>query len=61
MEKLVGTVPKLNSTAKEAFKTYIRAYNVRTNKKVFDVHRIDLAQVALSFGLNPVPFVDLGI
>lgn len=46
-------------SAKEAYKAYIRAYDSHHLKTIFDVHTLDLAKVAQSFGFKVPPVVDL--
>lgn len=46
-------------SAKEAYKAYIRAYDSHHLKTIFDVHTLDLARVAQSFGFKVPPVVDL--
>lgn len=48
-------------SAKEAFKSYLRAYDSHALKQIFDVETIDLAKVAKSFGFVVPPAVDLSI
>lgn len=49
----------MNQSAKEAFKSYVRAYDSHQLKSIFDISTIDLAKVALSFGFTVPPVVDL--
>lgn len=46
-EKMVASVYHLNTLAKEAYRSYILAYNAHSMKEIFNVHRLDL-QVQLS-------------
>lgn len=46
-------------SAKEAYKAYVRAYDSHHLKTIFDVHTLDLARVAQSFGFRVPPAVDL--
>jgi ATP-dependent RNA helicase DDX18/HAS1 len=48
-------------SAKEAYKAYIRAYDSHHLKTIFDVHTLDLARVAQSFGFKVPPTVDLSM
>ena len=61
LEKLVGKNYFLNSSAKEAYKAYVRAYDSHSLKHIFDVSTLDLITVAKSFGFSNPPFVDLPI
>lgn len=51
----------MNTSAKEAFKAYVRAYDSHHLKTIFDVGTLDLAKVALSFGFKVPPAVDLKV
>lgn len=46
-------------SAKEAFKSYVRAYDAHSLKTIFDVNSLDLIQVGKSFGFTTPPAVDL--
>jgi ATP-dependent RNA helicase DDX18/HAS1 len=59
LEKLVSTNYFLNSSAKAGYKGYVSAYASHALKDVFNVHALDLARVALSFGFSVPPRVDL--
>lgn len=59
LEKLVSKNYALNTSAKDAFRSYIRAYNSHGLKDAFDVKTLDLIAVAKSFGLENPPPVDL--
>lgn len=59
MEKLISKNYFLNQSAKEAFKSYVRAYDSHQLKTIFNVDTLDLAKVALSFGFTVPPVVDL--
>lgn len=48
-------------SAKEAFKSYIRAYDAHHLKDIFNVETIDLAKAASSFGFKVPPAIDLGV
>ena len=41
-EKLVGNNYYLNKSAKEAYRSYILAYNSHSMKDIFNVHRLDM-------------------
>lgn len=41
-EKMVGKIYHLNTMAKEAYRSYILAYNAHSMKEIFNVHRLDL-------------------
>lgn len=59
LEKLISKNYFLNQSAKEAFKSYVRAYDSHQLKTIFNVNTLDLAKVALSFGFTVPPVVDL--
>ncbi|KAL6846047.1 hypothetical protein ACP4OV_023495 [Aristida adscensionis] len=61
LENIVGGNYFLNQSAKEAYKSYILAYNSHSMKDIFDVHRLDLKKVAASFGFRDPPKVYLGL
>ena len=48
-------------SAKEAFKSYIRAYDAHHMKDIFNVETIDLAKAAASFGFIVPPAIDLSV
>lgn len=59
LENLVSKNYFMNMSAKEAFKSYVRAYDSHHLKNIFHVNTLDLAKVALSFGFTVPPAVDL--
>ncbi|KAI4463137.1 rna helicase [Holotrichia oblita] len=61
LENLIGKNYFLNLSAKEAFKSYVRAYDSHHLKTIFDITTLDLAKVALSFGFKVPPAIDLRI
>uniref|UniRef100_A0A2P2KGI4 ATP-dependent RNA helicase n=1 Tax=Rhizophora mucronata TaxID=61149 RepID=A0A2P2KGI4_RHIMU len=48
LEKLVGNNYYLNKSAKDAYRSYILAYNSHSMKDIFNVHRLDLQVPTLS-------------
>jgi len=46
-------------SGKEAFKSYVRAYDSHQLKTIFDIGTLDLTKVAKSFGFTVPPVVDL--
>lgn len=46
-------------SAKEAFKSYTRAYDSHQLKTIFDVDTLDLLKVGKSFGFTTPPSIDL--
>ncbi|XP_045767749.1 probable ATP-dependent RNA helicase pitchoune [Maniola jurtina] len=61
LEKLISRNYFLNQSAKEAFKSYIRAYDSHHLKTIFDIDTIDLAKVAKSFGFTVPPAIELKV
>ncbi|XP_047327285.1 DEAD-box ATP-dependent RNA helicase 51-like [Impatiens glandulifera] len=61
LEKLVMNNYYLNKSAKDAYRTYILAYNSHSMKDVFNVHRLDLKAVAASFCFDNPPKVNINI
>lgn len=61
LEKLISQNYFLNQSAKEAYKSYMRAYDSHQLKSIFDVNTLDLKAVAKSFGFSVPPFVDLKV
>ncbi|KAF8100192.1 hypothetical protein N665_0229s0022 [Sinapis alba] len=61
LEKYVAKDYNLNKIAKEAYRAYIAAYNSHSLKDIFNVHRLDLQAVALSFCFSSPPKVHLNI
>ncbi|GLT76528.1 hypothetical protein SLA2020_481810 [Shorea laevis] len=61
LEKLVANNYYLNRSAKDAYRSYILAYNSHSMKDIFNVHRLDLQAVAASFCFSSPPKVNLNI
>ncbi|KAL3647677.1 hypothetical protein CASFOL_008645 [Castilleja foliolosa] len=61
LEKLVSNNYYLNESAKDAYRSYILAYNSHSMKDIFNVHRLDLQAVAASFCFTSPPKVNLNI
>ncbi|XP_041992044.1 DEAD-box ATP-dependent RNA helicase 27-like [Salvia splendens] len=62
--KLVNIISEnyhLNKSAKDAYRSYILAYNSHSMKDIFNVHRLDLEAVAASFCFSSPPKVNLNI
>lgn len=51
----------MHTSAKEAFKAYVRAYDSHHLKQIFDIETLDLAAVSKSFGFTVPPTVDLSM
>eukprot|EP01026_Neomeris_dumetosa_P038491 TRINITY_DN31388_c0_g1_i1.p3 TRINITY_DN31388_c0_g1~~TRINITY_DN31388_c0_g1_i1.p3 ORF type:complete len:256 (-),score=29.97 TRINITY_DN31388_c0_g1_i1:366-1133(-) len=61
LEKMIQQNYYLNCSAREAFKSYIHSYNAHHLKHVFNVHKLDLNKVAISFGFQRPPYVSLAV
>ncbi|KAH7840517.1 hypothetical protein Vadar_017958 [Vaccinium darrowii] len=61
LEKLVANNYYLNKSAKDAYRSYILAYNSHSMKDIFNVHRLDLQAIAASFCFTSPPKVHLNI
>ncbi|XP_042006676.1 DEAD-box ATP-dependent RNA helicase 51-like [Salvia splendens] len=62
--KLINIISEnyhLNKSAKDAYRSYILAYNSHSMKDIFNVHRLDLEAVAASFCFSSPPKVNLNI
>ena len=55
LEKLVEKNYYLHTSARDAYRAYILAYNSHTLKDVYNVHSLDLNAVASSFGFHKRP------
>ena len=51
-EKLVGNNYHLNRAAKDAYRSYLLAYNSHSMKDIFNVHRLDLQVIIVVFFYN---------
>ena len=60
-ERLIEKNYYLHQSAREAYRGYILAYNSHTLKDVYNVHELNLASVALSFGFHRPPKVQLNL
>ncbi|ONK68346.1 uncharacterized protein A4U43_C05F10460 [Asparagus officinalis] len=61
LEQLVGQNYYLNKSAKEAYRSYILAYDSHSMKDIFNAHRLNMKDVAASFCFTSPPKVNLGI
>ncbi|KAK8961720.1 DEAD-box ATP-dependent RNA helicase 27 [Platanthera guangdongensis] len=59
LEKLVRENDYLHQSAKEAYKSYIAAYNSHTMSEIFNIQHLNLQGVAASFGLRTPPKINL--
>lgn len=49
----------LRTSAKEAFRGYVRSYKAHRMRKVYDVTKLDLKAVGKSFGFTVPPLVHI--
>uniref|UniRef100_A0ACD5YKZ1 Uncharacterized protein n=1 Tax=Avena sativa TaxID=4498 RepID=A0ACD5YKZ1_AVESA len=61
LENIVGENYFLNQSAKEAYRSYILAYNSHAMKDIFNVHDLDMKSVAASFCFKNPPKVNLDL
>ncbi|KAK9114728.1 hypothetical protein Syun_021525 [Stephania yunnanensis] len=61
LEQLVQDNFYLNKSAKDAYRSYILAYNSHSMKDIFNVHRLNLQAVAASFCFSNPPKIHLNI
>jgi len=61
LQGLIGKNHYLNAAAKEAFRTSVRAYASHSMKNIFNVEKLDLNEVGLSFGFETPPYIDMGV
>lgn len=59
LEKLVAKNYYLHKSARDAYRSYLHAYNSHSLKDVYDVNGLDLKGVATSFGFENPPKVTL--
>ena len=57
MEALIEKNYFLHKSAKEGYRGYVLSYSSHALKHIFDVHKIDMAAVAKSFGFSTPPRV----
>lgn len=57
LERLVAKNYYLHQSAREAYRGYLLSYNSHQMKDAFNVHTLDLAAVAKSFGFTTPPKV----
>ncbi|KAK8967222.1 DEAD-box ATP-dependent RNA helicase 27 [Platanthera guangdongensis] len=61
LEKVVGADHYLLQSAKDAYKSYLLTYNSYSKKEIFNVHRLNLKDVAASFCLASPPKIYLNL
>lgn len=57
LERLVAKNYYLHQSAREAYRGYLLSYNSHQMKDAYNVHTLDLAAVAKSFGFTQPPKV----
>ncbi|CAG9328210.1 unnamed protein product [Blepharisma stoltei] len=60
-ERLIEKNYYLHKAAREAYRSYLKAYESHHQKDIFDVSQLDLPKVARSFGLTTPPMVNLNV
>lgn len=61
LEKLITTNYALNKSAKDAYRSYLQSYASHGMKDIFNVHTLDLQEVAASFCFDTPPRVNLNM
>ncbi|KAG0478941.1 hypothetical protein HPP92_013660 [Vanilla planifolia] len=61
LEKFVGGNYFLHQSAKDAYRSYILSYNSHSMKHIFNVHCLNLQDVAASFCFSSPPKIDLNL
>ena len=61
LERVIEKNHHLNSSAKDAFKSFVRAYSSHSLKSIFNVEKLDLSKSCKSFGFATAPHVDIGV
>lgn len=61
LENLIKTNHYLQKSAKDAFKSFVRAYSSHSLKSIFNVEKLDLSKSCKSFGFATAPYTDIGV
>lgn len=61
LERVIEKNYHLHRSSRDAYRSYMHAYAAHSAKDCFDVHKLDLAQVAKAFGFGAPPKVDLNL
>lgn len=61
LEKLITKNYYLHQSAKDGYRSYLHAYASHSLRSVFDIHKLDLAKVAKSYGFATPPRVDVSV
>ncbi|KAI0137482.1 ATP-dependent RNA helicase HAS1 [Xylariales sp. AK1849] len=59
LEKLISQNYYLHQSAKDGFRSYLHAYSSHSLRTIFDVNKLNLKQVAKSFGFTAPPRTDI--
>lgn len=61
LEKLISKNYYLHQSARDGYRSYLQAYGSYSLKRIFDIHKLDLAKVAKAYGFNVPPKVNITI
>jgi ATP-dependent RNA helicase DDX18/HAS1 len=61
LERVIEKNYHLHRSSRDAYRSYLHAYAAHSQKDCFDVHKLDLAQLAKSFGFGAPPKVELNL
>mmetsp|Transcript_13716 Transcript_13716/g.37042 ORF Transcript_13716/g.37042 Transcript_13716/m.37042 type:complete len:694 (+) Transcript_13716:90-2171(+) len=61
LERVIEKNYHLHRSSRDAYRSYLHAYAAHSHKECFDVHKLDLAQVAKAFGFGAPPKVELNL
>merc|ERR1719263_1440227 len=61
LERVIEKNYHLHRSSRDAYRSYLHAYTAHSHKDCFDVHNLDLAQVAKCFGFSAPPKVELNL
>jgi len=61
LERVIEKNYHLHRSSRDAYRSYMHAYAAHSHKEVFDVHKLDLQQVAKAFGFMAPPKVELNL
>merc|ERR1711920_1129520 len=61
LERVIEKNYHLHRSSRDAYRSYLHAYAAHSHKDCFDVHKLDLANVAKAFGFSALPKVELNL
>merc|ERR1712232_191642 len=61
LERVIEKNYHLHRSSRDAYRSYMHAYAAHSHEEIFDVHKLDLAQIARAFGFGAPPKVDLNL